>query len=120
MEERAERGVPVHPADVAHHFTAAISKGEAERAARWALAAASAEVEALAFGEAAGHLRRWRDALPRSTEVVDPRVHTAVLLAEADALVSGRDDPRGAETGCGRQRASPWPDRSPTYGARSP
>ena len=86
LEERAERGVPVHPADLAHHFTGAVSTGEISRAARWALAAASADIDALAFGEAAGHLRRWRQALARSPEVVDPRAHTTVLLAEADAL----------------------------------
>lgn len=86
LEERAERGIPVHPADVAHHFTEAVSTGESSRAARWALAAASADVDALAFGEAAAHLWRWRQALARSGEVVDPRAHTTVLLAEVDAL----------------------------------
>ena len=86
LEERAELGLPVHPADVAHHFTAAVSVGEASRAARWALSAASADVEGLAFVEAAGHLQRWRQALASSPEVIDPRVHTTVLLAEADAL----------------------------------
>ncbi len=86
LEERAERRVPVHPADLAHHFTAAVSNGEWSRAARWALAAAAADVDAPAFGEAAGHLRRWRESIARSPEVVDLRANATVLLAEADAL----------------------------------
>ena len=85
-EKRAERGVPVHPADIAYHLTAAIPMGRTAHAARWARTAAAADVDALAFAEAAGHLRRWREALARSAEVVDPREHVAVLLAEADAL----------------------------------
>jgi DNA-binding CsgD family transcriptional regulator len=86
LEEGAERGLPVHPADLAHHFTAAVAAGEVSRAARWALAAAAADVESLAFGEAAAHLRRWREAVASSPVPVDLREHTAVLLAEADAL----------------------------------
>jgi DNA-binding CsgD family transcriptional regulator len=103
LEERAERGVPVHPADVAHHFTASIPVGEMSRAARWALAAAAADLDALAFTEAAGHLRRWRETLSRSAEAVDPRIHATVLLAEADALAragvtrEARDRLRSAE-----------------------
>ena len=86
LAERAAGGLPVHPSDLAHHFTAAISAGEASRAARWALAAAAADVESLAFGEAAAHLRRWREAAAALPVTVDPRTHTTVLLAEADAL----------------------------------
>lgn len=86
LDERAASGVPVHPADLAHHFTAAIAGGEASRAARWALAAAAADVESLAFREAAAHLRRWREAATASPVAVDPREHATVLLAEADAL----------------------------------
>ena len=90
LAERAARGGSVHPADLAHHFTAAVSAGEASRAARWALAAAAADVESLAFGEAAGHLSRWRESVAASSAAtsaaVDQRVHATVLLAEADAL----------------------------------
>ena len=84
---RARRsGCLVHPADLAHHFTAAIRVGEAGRAARWAVAAAASDVESLAFNEAAGHLRRWRESLAFSPLPVDPSDHATVLLTEADAL----------------------------------
>lgn len=86
LEARAARDVVVHSADLAYHFTAAVSAGEASRAARWALAAAAADVESLAFGEAAGHLRRWRESVAASPVAVDQREHATVLLAEADAL----------------------------------
>ena len=86
LGQRAASGLPVHPADLAHHFTAAVGAGEASRAARWALAAAATDVDSLAFDEAAAHLRRWREALATSPVTVDQREHTAVLLAEADAL----------------------------------
>ena len=86
LAERVERGLAVHPADLAHHFTAAVPAGEAATAARWALAAAAADVESLAFGEAAGHLRRWRESVAASSSAVDQREHATVLLAEADAL----------------------------------
>ena len=97
LAERAERGLPVHPADLAHHFTAAVSAGEASRAARWALAAAAADVESLAIGEAAGPLRRWRESLAASPVAVEQREHATVLLAEADALARAGiiDDARG-------------------------
>ncbi|HUQ63374.1 MAG TPA: AAA family ATPase [Acidimicrobiales bacterium] len=86
LEARAARGVSVHPADIAHHFTAAVPIGEASRAARWAMTAAAADIESLAFGEAAAHLRRWRESLESSPVEVDPREHATVVLAEADAL----------------------------------
>ena len=86
LDERATSTMSVHPADLAHHFTAAIAAGEASRAARWALAAAAAEIESLAFGEAAAHLKRWRQAAAASPVAIDPRDHAAVLIAEADAV----------------------------------
>jgi DNA-binding CsgD family transcriptional regulator len=86
LEERAAQGVVVHPADLAHHFTSAVPAGEVSRAARWALAAAATDVESLAFVEAVGHLRRWREAAGGAPVPVDPREHATVLLAEADAL----------------------------------
>ena len=86
LEARAERGAVVHAADLAHHFTAAVPAGEASRAALWALAAAAADVESLAFGEAARHLERWRESVAASPVAVDPRDHANVLVAEGDAL----------------------------------
>jgi DNA-binding CsgD family transcriptional regulator len=86
LGERDAGGLPVHPSDLAHHFTAAVPAGEASRAARWALAAATADVASLAFTEAAAHLTRWREAVVASPVPVDLREHTTVLVAEADAL----------------------------------
>lgn len=86
LEERADRGLAVHPADLAHHFTAAVAAGEASRAAKWALAAATVDVGSLAFGEAAAHLRRWREAVAVERVAVDDHEHASILLAEADAL----------------------------------
>ena len=50
LAERAAGGLPVHPADLAHHFTASLQAGDVTRAAEWALAAAAADVRSLAFG----------------------------------------------------------------------
>ncbi len=86
LAERAGAGMPVHPAGVAHHFTEAVAAGEASRAAQWALEAAAVEVRSLAFGEAAAHLRRWREAVAVTPGDIDAREHATVLLAEADAL----------------------------------
>lgn len=97
LDEGAARGAPVHPADLARHFAAAVPAGEASRAARWALAAAATDVDSLAFGEAAAHLRRWRESLAGSPVAVDDREHVTVLLAEADALARAGmvEDARG-------------------------
>lgn len=86
LEERAARGDEVSAAELAHHFTAALPLTEAHRAARWALAAADRDRERLAFGEAAGHLRRWRAAVAGAEGAVDERLRVELLLAEADAL----------------------------------
>ena len=86
LDERAAAGLSVHAADLAHHFTAAVAADGASRAARWVLAAANADIESLAFVEAAQHLRRWRQAVATSAVPADPREHVSVLLAEADAL----------------------------------
>jgi predicted ATPase len=97
LAERAAGGLPVQPADLAHHFTAAVPVGEASRAAQWSLTAANADVESLAFVEAAAHLTRWREAVVASPVAVDPREYTTVLVAEADALARAGmvDEARG-------------------------
>ena len=86
LEERLARGDEVEAAELARHFTAAVAVDGPVRAARWALAAASADVEALAFREAAEHLRRWRASIAASPVPADERQRVDVLLAEADAL----------------------------------
>lgn len=86
LEARVQRGAQVAPADLARHFGAAVSLDGSERAARWALAAAASDCASLAFGEAAGHLRRLRAALVEAAVEIDDRTMVDVLVAEADAL----------------------------------
>jgi hypothetical protein len=89
LERRAARTAEVTPAELAGHFTAAIDLDGCVRAARWALAAAGRDRQALAFGEAAGHLRRWRAAVATAAQDPDDDLLVEVLLAEADTLARG-------------------------------
>ena len=86
LEDRRARGGDVSAAELARHFCAAIGADGAQRAARWALAAAAADRESLAFAEAAGQLRRWRNAVADVGITADDDVRFDVLMAEADAL----------------------------------
>src|SRR5581483_10623120 len=86
LEERAARTAPVAPAELARHFIAAIPLDGPERALRWALRAATADCEALAFAEAAAHLRRLRAALAEAAVDVADKALFEILVAEADAL----------------------------------
>jgi hypothetical protein len=86
LEERLTRAGEVAPAKLARHFVAAIALDGPDRAVRWALAAAAADCDALAFREAAGHLRRLRAAIAdAAVDLADDRLFD-VLIAEADAL----------------------------------
>ena len=85
LEERRARAGDVAPADIARHFVAAVAVDGPDRAIRWALAAAATDLGALAFAEAAGHLRRLRAAVADAAVVVGDRQLVDVLLAEADA-----------------------------------
>jgi hypothetical protein len=89
LEARAARGGQVLPSAPAGHFLAAVSLDGPDRAVRWALRAAAADRAALAFGEAAGHLRRVRAAVADAAVDLDDRTLADVLLAEADALACG-------------------------------
>ena len=86
LEDRMTRAGDVAPSELARHFTAAVALDGTERAARWALAAADAEGRALAFGEAAAHLRRLRAAAADAGAAIEDRQLCDVLVAEADAL----------------------------------
>ncbi len=90
LERRAGLGMAsVNAAEIARHFTAAITLDGPARATRWALAAANADCRALAFTEAAGHLRRLRaGAAAADVELPDDSL-IDVLLAEAEALIRG-------------------------------
>lgn len=86
LEDRRTRAGDVSPSELARHFIAAIPLDGPKRAARWALAAAAADCEALAFHEAAGHLRRLRAAIADgAVDLADDQLFD-VLVAEADAL----------------------------------
>lgn len=97
LEDRVRRSERVAPADLARHFRAAISLDGPDRARRWALAASMADRSALAFAEAAGHLRRFRGALADAAMEIDDEAIVEVLLAEADALARAGEsvDARG-------------------------
>ncbi len=86
LEDRHERGGDVSPAELARHFTAAVVVDGPARAARWSLAAAAHDRDALAFREAVTHLRRWRATVATLSDPVDLRDLVEVLLAEADVL----------------------------------
>lgn len=86
LEERMARACQVAPAELARHFIAAIPLDGPDRAARWALAAAAADCDALAFHEAAAHLRRLRAAIADAAVDVGDDQLFEVLIAEADAL----------------------------------
>ncbi|MEW6473932.1 MAG: AAA family ATPase [Actinomycetota bacterium] len=97
LEERAARTAPAAPAELARHFIAAVPLDGPERAVRWALQAATADCEALAFAEAAGHLRRLRASLAEAAVDLADHQLFDVLVAEADALAraGGTLDARG-------------------------
>jgi hypothetical protein len=97
LEERTARGDDVNPSELARHFAAAVAVDGGERAARWALAAAARDSDALAFTEAAAHLRRWRAAVGAAAVAVDDAQRVELLLAEADAVAraGGVVDARG-------------------------
>lgn len=86
LEGRVRRGEHVAPAELARHFVGAVSLDGPDRAVRWALEAAAADSAALAFGEAAAHLRRLRTSLADAGVALDDERLFDVLLCEADAL----------------------------------
>jgi AAA ATPase domain len=86
LADRHARGGSVSAAELAQHYCAAIVVDGPLRAARWALAAADADRESLAFTEAAGHLRRWRGAVADAGLTPDDDLRIDVLIAEADAV----------------------------------
>ena len=86
LVRRRERGGAVPSAELARHFTAAIQSDGPDRAVQWSLVAANDDCAALAFHEAADHLRRVRSALTEASVELDEGQLIGVLVAEADAL----------------------------------
>ena len=113
------------PAEVAHHFLAALPAGDAAKAAAWAAAAGDQAAQLLAHEEAAAHYERALRAL----ELVEPgderrRADLLVALGEArnwsgdtpkarDAFRSAaaRRPRRAAARATRPGRARLWPDR---------
>ena len=86
LEERMARAGQVAPAELARHFIGAVALDGPNRAVMWALAATAADCGALAFHEAAAHLRRLRAAIAdAAVDLADDQLFD-VLIAEADAL----------------------------------
>jgi hypothetical protein len=93
LEGRGRRGAPVPPGDLARHFAHAVSATDPVKAIHWAREAARDERRRAAFGEAAAHLRRARQAVTDVGGTIGPDVLVQILLDEADALArSGEPD----------------------------
>ncbi|HEV8274934.1 MAG TPA: AAA family ATPase [Streptosporangiaceae bacterium] len=93
LEQRHACGTVVVPADLARHCAAAVPLDGAERAIRWARAAARAERARLAFTEAGGHLARARRAIEDSGDRQSGGPLVDLLIEEADARVRAGDPP---------------------------
>lgn len=97
LEARNERGAPVAPGDLARHFAKAARSSDPANAIRWAREAAADERLRSAFTEAAGHLRRARDAAADAAWRIEPRLLVRLLMEEADDR-SRSGDPDVART----------------------
>ncbi|MFC5731364.1 MULTISPECIES: ATP-binding protein [Nocardioides] len=85
LQALSAEGIPVHPAELAAHFYAAVTTAP-EDAMRSAMAAGEDSRSRLAFEESCEHYRRAHVALDRTTDP-DPavRLELTLLLADADA-----------------------------------
>ncbi len=81
-----QRSAAQEPAEIARHFVASMPVDGTERAVRWSLVAASADIDALAFTEAADRLHRVRSAAADLGLAVPPDQLVRLILTEADAL----------------------------------
>jgi hypothetical protein len=88
---RHERGSPVFSAELAYHFTAAISEAGTAPAVAWAHSAARAESVRFAFIEAAGHLARLRSAVTDTGQRLSDSDLVGLLTAEADLRLHSGD-----------------------------
>jgi hypothetical protein len=84
LEARHARGAHVAAGDLARHFTRAMSDLDPARAIRWATEAAADERHRLAFTEAAGHLRRVREAAADAGCTIEPAILVRLLMDEAE------------------------------------
>ena len=93
LEQRHARGTAVVPADLARHCAAAVPLDGAERAIRWARAAARVDRARLAFTEAAEHLARGRRAIEDCGDRQAGGALVDLLIEEADARARTGDPP---------------------------
>lgn len=84
LERRRARGGVVFPADIAWHFANACAIDGPERALRWALEAAAADRDRLAFAEAAAQLARVQAALDAAGVTIPSSMLIDLLVAHAD------------------------------------
>jgi tetratricopeptide (TPR) repeat protein len=94
-----QAGRPVHASELAHHFAAAATPGDAEtlaQALRYAREAARESELRLAFDDAAAHLERARDAL--ETTGAEPGARLELLLELAAAQQTAGQPAQAAGT----------------------
>jgi tetratricopeptide (TPR) repeat protein len=90
LEELADRGVEVDPAVLAHHWFLAAPAGNAERAVRYACAAAQQAEAMLAHERAVEH---YDDALEVLATAAGAGDRAELLIARAESLVAAGDLP---------------------------
>lgn len=107
LVRRHDRGSPVFPAELAHHFARTVTISGPEPAVTWAVAAAEADRQRAAFGEAAAHLTRARSAIADAGAALEDAALVRLLTTEADLwLRSGDADRARRELDNAWQRAS--------------
>lgn len=84
LEARLERGAHVPPNDLARHFAQATGPRETAKAIHWAREAAADERRRSAFTEAAGLLRRVREAVIDAGHSIESEELVGLLVEEAD------------------------------------
>jgi hypothetical protein len=94
LAARRERGSPVFAAELARHFAAAVPRGGAAPAMRWARAAADADMARYAFDEAAAHLARARSAIADAGLDLPGADLVDLLVAEANLRLRAGDSAR--------------------------
>lgn len=97
LEGRRARGSAVAAGDLARHFTCAMGSVEPSRAIHWATEAAADERRRLAFTEAAGHLRRAREAAADAGWTIEPSVLVRLLMDEAENQARSGDPDRARD-----------------------
>lgn len=106
LVRRHDRGHPVFPAELAHHFAHTVTISGPEPAVTWAVAAAEADRRRAAFGEAAAHLTRARSAIADTGTALGDDELVRLLTIEADLLLrSGDADRARRELDAAWQRA---------------